>query len=49
MLLKGKKILITGVANDWSMAWAIARLAHEMAAEIAMPYAMPALERRVRQ
>ena len=48
MLLKGKKILITGVANDWSMAWAIARRAHENGAEIAMPYAMPALEKGVR-
>ena len=48
MLLKGKKILITGVANDWSMAWAIAQRAHENGAEIAMPYAMPALEKRVR-
>ena len=48
MLLTGKKILITGVANDWSMAWAIAKRAHEMGAEIAMPYAMPALEKRVR-
>ena len=41
MLLKGKKILITGVANDWSMAWAIAKRAHDEGAEIAMPYAMP--------
>lgn len=48
MLLKGKKILITGVANDWSMAWAIAKRAAENGAEIAMPYAMPALEKRVR-
>ena len=48
MLLKGKKILITGVANDWSMAWAIARRAHDEGAEIAMPYAMPNLEKRVR-
>lgn len=48
MLLKGKKILITGVANDWSMAWAIAKAAAEQGAEIAMPYAMPALEKRVR-
>jgi enoyl-[acyl-carrier protein] reductase I len=48
MLLKGKKILICGVANDWSMAWAIARAAAEQGAEIAMPYAMPALEKRVR-
>jgi enoyl-[acyl-carrier protein] reductase I len=48
MLLKGKKILIAGVANDWSMAWAIAKRAHEEGAEIAMPYAMSALEKRVR-
>ncbi len=48
MLLKGKKILIAGVANDWSMAWAIAKMCAEQGAEIAMPYAMPALEKRVR-
>ena len=48
MLLQGKKILITGVANDWSMAWAIAKRAHDAGAEIAMPYAMPVLEKRVR-
>ena len=47
MLLKGKKILITGVANDMSMAWAIAQRAHAEGAEIAMPYAMPNLEKRV--
>ena len=41
-------ILITGVANDWSMAWAIAKRAHDEGAEIAMPYAMPNLEKRVR-
>ena len=48
MLLKGKKILICGVANDMSMAWAIAERAAAEGAEIAMPYAMPALEKRVR-
>lgn len=48
MLLSGKKILITGVANDWSMAWAIAKRAAAAGAQIAMPYAMPALEKRVR-
>lgn len=48
MLLKGKKILITGVANDWSMAWAIAQRAHENGAEIAMPYGHPNVEKRVR-
>ena len=48
MLLKGKKILITGVANDWSMAWAIAQRVHAAGADVAMPYAMPNLEKRVR-
>ena len=48
MLLKGKKILITGVANDWSMAWAIANRAHAEGAEIAMPYGHPNVEKRVR-
>lgn len=48
MLLKGKKILVCGVANDWSMAWAIAKAAAEQGAEVAMPYAMPALEKRVK-
>ena len=47
-LLQGKKILITGVANDMSMAWAIAKAAANMGAEIAMPYGIPALEKRVR-
>ncbi|MDR2412702.1 MAG: enoyl-ACP reductase [Rickettsiales bacterium] len=48
MLLKGKKILITGVANDFSMAWAIAKRAAEQGAEIAMPFGSDRVERRVR-
>ncbi|MCL2331489.1 MAG: enoyl-ACP reductase [Proteobacteria bacterium] len=48
MLLKGKKILITGVANDMSIAWGIAKMAHEMGAEIAMPYTVQMLEKRVK-
>lgn len=48
MLLKGKKILITGVANDMSMAWAIAKRAAEEGAEIAMPYGSERVEKRVR-
>lgn len=47
-MLEGKKILICGVANDWSMAWAIAQKCAAAGAEIAMPYAMPALEKRVK-
>lgn len=48
MLLKGKKALIFGVANDKSIAWAIARLFHEQGAELAITYAGEALEKRVR-
>ncbi|MBN1325175.1 MAG: enoyl-ACP reductase [Alphaproteobacteria bacterium] len=48
MLLKGKKILITGVANDMSMAWSIAKRAAEEGAEIAMPFGSERVEKRVR-
>lgn len=48
MLLQGKKALIFGVANDKSIAWAIARLFHEQGAELAITYAGEALEKRVR-
>lgn len=48
MLLNGKKALIFGVANDKSIAWAIARLFHEQGAELAITYAGESLEKRVR-
>lgn len=48
MLLQGKKALIFGVANDKSIAWAIARLFHEQGAELAITYAGETLEKRVR-
>jgi enoyl-[acyl-carrier protein] reductase I len=48
MLLQGKKALIFGVANEKSIAWAIARLFHEQGAEIAVTYASEAIEKRVR-
>ncbi|MSN24800.1 MAG: SDR family oxidoreductase [Geobacter sp.] len=48
MLLQGKKALIFGVANDKSIAWAIARLFHDQGAELAITYAGDALEKRVR-
>lgn len=35
-LLTGKKILVTGIANDHSMAWAIAKKAFDEGAEIAL-------------
>jgi enoyl-[acyl-carrier protein] reductase I len=48
MLLQGKKVLIFGVANEKSIAWAIARLFHEQGAELAITYAGEAFEKRVR-
>ena len=48
MLLRGKKAVIFGIANEKSIAWAIARLFHEQGAELAVTYAGEALEKRVR-
>jgi enoyl-[acyl-carrier protein] reductase I len=47
-LMKGKKGLIMGVANDRSIAWGIAAAAAEQGAELAFTYQGEALERRVR-
>jgi enoyl-[acyl-carrier protein] reductase I len=47
-LLQGKKALIFGVANDKSIAWAIARAFREQGAELAITYAGEAFEKRVR-
>ncbi len=47
MLLKGKRGLITGVANEKSIAWAIAKMASEHGAEIALSYQGEALCKRV--
>lgn len=48
MVLRGKKAVVFGVANDKSIAWAIARLFHEQGAELAITYAGDLLEKRVR-
>jgi len=48
MLLRGKNVVIFGVANDKSIAWAIARLFQEQGAELAITYAGEAFEKRVR-
>jgi enoyl-[acyl-carrier protein] reductase I len=48
MLLRGKKVVIFGIANEKSIAWAIARLFHEQGAELAITYAGEAFEKRVR-
>lgn len=46
-LLKGKKGLVTGVANDKSIAWGIAKMAHEHGAELAFSYQGEALKKRI--
>jgi enoyl-[acyl-carrier protein] reductase I len=47
-LMKGKRGLIMGVANDRSIAWGIAEAAHNQGAELAFTYQGEALEKRVR-
>ncbi|MDY0301245.1 MAG: enoyl-ACP reductase [Trichlorobacter sp.] len=47
-LLSGKKAVVLGVANEKSIAWAIARLFHAEGAELLLTYAGEAIEKRVR-
>jgi enoyl-[acyl-carrier protein] reductase I len=47
-LLAGKKAAIFGVANERSIAWAIAEAFHEEGAELAFTFAGEMLEKRVR-
>ncbi|MDR0407032.1 MAG: SDR family oxidoreductase, partial [Holosporales bacterium] len=47
-LMKGKRGLIMGVANDHSIAWGIAQALAQQGAELAFSYQSEALERRVR-
>ncbi len=47
-LMKGKRGLIMGLANDKSLAWGIAKQLHEAGAELAFSYQGEALEKRVR-
>jgi enoyl-[acyl-carrier protein] reductase I len=47
-LLKGRRALVTGVANERSIAWAIAQAFAAEGAELAFTYPGPAMERRVR-
>ena len=47
-IMSGKRGLIMGVANDRSIAWGIAKAAHDHGAEIAFTYQGEALEKRVR-
>jgi enoyl-[acyl-carrier protein] reductase I len=47
-LLDGRKGIIFGVANEKSIAWAIAQKLHKEGAELAFTFAGEALEKRVR-
>ncbi len=47
-LMKGKRGLIMGVANDRSIAWGIAEMAHRHGAELGFTFQGDALEKRVR-
>ncbi|HVH37710.1 MAG TPA: enoyl-ACP reductase FabI [Sphingomicrobium sp.] len=47
-LMKGKRGLIMGLANDKSLAWGISKLLAEQGAELAFSYQGEALEKRVR-
>src|ERR1043165_8873439 len=46
-LMKGKRGLIMGVANDRSIAWGIAQSLHEAGAELAFTYLGEAFKKRV--
>jgi len=47
-LMAGKRGLIMGVANNRSIAWGIAQMAHKHGAELAFTFQGDALEKRVR-
>src|SRR4051812_12124366 len=46
-LMRGKRGLIMGVANNRSIAWGIARACHAQGAELAFTYQGDALKKRV--
>ena len=47
-LMKGKRGVVFGVANDKSIAWGVAQQLHAAGAELAFTYLNDALEKRVR-
>ena len=47
-IMKGKKGLVMGVANDRSIAWGIADVLHQHGAELAFTYQGDTLAKRVR-
>lgn len=49
MLMKGKRGLVVGIANKWSIAWAITRRLAEEGAELAITYQNERLGKHVRE
>ncbi len=47
-MLQGKKFLILGIANERSIAWAIAQALHAAGAELCVTYVGDAIEKRLR-
>src|SRR3974377_2218994 len=47
-LMRGKRGLVMGVANDHSIAWGMAKTLHEHGAELAFTYQGEALGKRVK-
>lgn len=47
-LLQGKRGIMTGIANNMSISWAIAQLAHKHGAELCFTYQSEILEKRVK-
>ena len=47
-LMKGKRGLIMGLANDKSLAWGIAKALHAQGAELAISYQGEVMEKRVK-
>jgi len=47
-LLQGKRGIITGIANNMSICWAIAQLAHKHGAKLGFTYQSEILEKRVK-
>ena len=47
-LMQGKRVVVFGVANNHSIAWAIAQAMHREGASLAFTYVNEAIERRVR-
>ena len=48
MMLKGKKVLIMGIRNKWSIAWGAAQAAHEQGAEVIFTYSSMESEEKLK-